>query len=171
MPSMEWRLLDNDAVAAIVQSQEGMAVKLGQLARTLGVEVKAATLAPGVSGEIHQTEEGKYRIRVNRHDPKVRQRFTVAHEIAHFLLHKDVIGDGIVDDKLYRSNLSDRREQQANRLAADILMPKQRIVEALERAIRQGVEDKLKYVANALEVSEPAMAIRLDVLGLGGHGA
>ena len=47
-----------------------------------------------------------YAIFVNKGDRyKTRQRFTIAHKIAHFILHREAIGDGIVDDALYRSGL------------------------------------------------------------------
>ncbi|MDP9139968.1 MAG: ImmA/IrrE family metallo-endopeptidase, partial [Pseudomonadota bacterium] len=97
----------------------------------------------------------------NRHDPPKRQRFTVAHEIAHFLLHRDDIGDGISDDVLYRSNLSDKREQQANRLAADILMPATLIANAKEDAEEKGVGDVALYLSEMFVVSEAAMQIKL----------
>ncbi|WP_198152587.1 ImmA/IrrE family metallo-endopeptidase [Tsuneonella dongtanensis] len=133
--------------------------------------MKAATLSPGISGEITRAPDGTYTIRVNRHDPKRRQRFTVAHELAHFLLHRDQIGNGIQDDKLYRSSLSDRREQEANRLAADILMPPHLIDAALNDAIEKDVGDRLAHLANELNVSEPAMSVRLETLRIDIDGA
>lgn len=59
-------------------------------------------------------------IYVNKGHHVNRRRFTTAHEIAHFILHQDFIGDGIADDGLYRSKLSNAMEAQANKLAADI---------------------------------------------------
>jgi Zn-dependent peptidase ImmA (M78 family) len=138
-------------------------VRLPELARALGVSVKAATLGPGISGEIRPTPDGVgYVIRINRHDPPKRQRFTVAHELAHIILHRDEIGNGIEDDVLYRSGLSDRREQQANRLAADILMPEDLLDEAKEAAEEKGVGDLPLYLADLFGVSEAAMRIKVD---------
>jgi Zn-dependent peptidase ImmA (M78 family) len=171
MMSREWRRLSEKIREMIESFQDDGAVKLSEIARQLGVEVKAATLKPGLSGEIKRKPDGGFRIRVNRHDPKRRQRFTVAHEIAHFLLHQDQIGDGIEDDKLYRSELSDRREQEANRLAADILMPERLIRFALEEAEEKDVGDKALYLANQLDVSESAMSIRMESLGIDADGA
>lgn len=164
--SREWRELSPQIRATIEQFQDDGAVKLRSIANALGVEVKAATLSPGISGEIKKIAENQYSIRVNRHDPKKRQRFTVAHELAHFLLHREQIGNGIQDDKLYRSTLSDRREHEANRLAACILMPAGLIRQALNDAEEKGVGDKLIYLANELEVSESAISIRLESLGI-----
>lgn len=159
--SPEWNRLDTAVRAQIEAFQDAPPVNLPHLARALGVQVKAATLGPGLSGEIRPTDEGRFVIRINRHDPLKRQRFTVAHELAHFLLHRDEIGNGIEDDVLYRSGLSDRREQQANRLAADILMPGGLVAEAKETAEEKGVGDVVLFLAELFAVSETAMRIKV----------
>lgn len=158
--SPEWNELEPDVKALIETFHDAAPIRLPDLARMLGVKVKAATLAPGISGEIRPEGEG-FVIRVNRHDPAKRQRFTVAHELAHFILHRDDIGNGIRDDVLYRSNLSDRREAQANRLAADILMPKNLLDDARGEAEEKGVGDIALYLADQFAVSEAAMRIKL----------
>lgn len=159
--SPEWNRLAPDIRAQIEAFQDAPPVRLPDLARALGVQVNAATLGPGISGEIRPNDAGGFVIRVNRHNPPKRQRFTVAHELAHFLLHKDEIGNGIEDDVLYRSSLSDRREQQANRLAADILMPSGLVAEAYEAAEEKGVGDAVLYLADLFGVSEAAMRIKV----------
>src|SRR3546814_18529596 len=65
----------------------------------------------------------------------VRRRFSIAHEIAYFALHRNLIGDGVTDDAMYRSNLSSAVEVQANRMAAGILMPWHLIREATDKGI------------------------------------
>lgn len=102
--------------------------------------------------------ESGYAIYVNEKHPKNRQRFTIAHELAHFILHKDLIGDGIVDNALYRSGLNSKVETEANRLAAEILMPLHLIVDAWDDAV-----DTVSDLAKKFHVSETAMAIRLGV--------
>lgn len=159
--SPEWNHLEPDMRATIEAFHDTAPVRLPELARALGVEVKAATLGPGVSGEIRPNGEGGFVIRINRHDPPKRQRFTVAHELAHFLLHREDIGNGIRDDVLYRSSLSDRREQQANRLAADILMPENLLADAREAAEEKGVGDLALYLCDTFGVSEAAMRIKV----------
>ena len=163
--SREWNKLLEDEKNAIKGYQEGGPVKLSALARSLGLSVKAATLAPGISGEIRPNPEsgGNFIIRVNRHDSSRRQRFTVAHEIGHYLLHRDQIGSGISDDVLYRSSLSDHREAEANRIAADILMPRHLVDQYIEEAKILGIEDIVGHVSEKLEVSEAAMKIRLGI--------
>jgi hypothetical protein len=160
--SPEWNSLPPAIRTQIEAFQDAPPVRLPDLARALGVPIKAATLGPGISGEIRPAEgENAFVIRINRHDPSKRQRFTVAHELAHFLLHRDEIGNGIEDDVLYRSSLSNRREQQANRLAADILMPETLLIEAKEAAEEKGVGDIALYLSELFGVSEAAMRIKV----------
>lgn len=163
--SPEWLSLPERIRVLIEQHQDNAPVRLSQLAKALGVPVKAATLAPGISGEIRPDGES-FVIRVNRHDPSKRQRFTVAHELSHFLLHVDQINTGISDDVLYRSSLSDRREAQANRLAADILMPDDLVRTSVEEAQEKGVGDLVLFLAEQFSVSEGAMHIKLEQLGV-----
>lgn len=161
MRSREWGSLPQAQKDVILNHQENFPVKVGAIAHELGLVVKSATLGPGISGEIKYEDEN-YVIRVNRHDVKARQRFTVAHEISHFLLHQDLIGDGIVDDVLYRSTLSSMQEAQANRLAADIIMPWCLIEEWLTRNKHLKGEQRIEKIAGAAEVSTTAMKIRLE---------
>jgi hypothetical protein len=134
-----------------------MAAELG-----LGVDL-GAELPPEMSGRIRRggINRAGYHIEVNRAHSANRKRFTLAHEIAHYLLHRDLIGDGIEDSALYRSRLSDEIEIEANRLAAHILMP----AALVKNIFRAG----LRYVAGlsaAFQVSEDAMRIRLRQLRL-----
>ncbi len=122
MISREWQKLMPEQVSIIQVYQTTFPIKVGAIAKAFGLIVKASTLPGNISGEIKETN-GEVIIRVNRHDVKYRQRFTLAHEIAHFLLHRRYIGDGITDDALFRSKLSSSIEEEANNLAADILMP------------------------------------------------
>ena len=165
MISREWQNLTEATKATIGAHQGEAPVKLSSIARSIGVDVFSATLSPGISGEIrpNRKKPGRFIIRVNRHDPSRRQRFTIAHEIAHFLLHKEQVAGGIEDDVLYRSALSDRREAEANRLAADILMPQELIDEWLKNAQLLRVEDVVNYLSDRFEVSEASMKIRLGL--------
>ena len=165
MQSREWKSLEPGVRKTLEEFQDALPISLSAIAKALGVTVKAATLAPGISGEIRPdaAAPNKFVVRVNRHDIPERQRFTVAHELGHFLLHSDQIGAGIKDDVLFRSRLSDWREAEANRIAADILMPEHLIRRAIEQANLIGVEELAPYLAKQFEVSEAAMKIRLGI--------
>jgi len=134
------------------------------IAGDLGINVwQMSSLPPNISGKIFrdQLNGGKsgFSIAVNARDVFVRQRFTVAHEIAHFILHRRLLEQGdLVDDAMYRSGLSTKEETAANRLAADILMPL-----LLIRGLMAGGISTPESLANKLQVSLPAMRIRLGL--------
>lgn len=148
----------------ISRFQNEAPVDVTGIAEALGLSVweSDAELPEGVSGKIFRDPfaggaEG-FSIIVRESDPYVRRRFTVAHEIAHFVLHRDQIGDSLADDELYRSGLSTRQEAQANRFAADILMPRSLIDRYVKRF---GAEAGV--LASEFKVSEAAMRIRLNL--------
>lgn len=134
-------------------------VRVGALAQALGLKVVESTLPLSISGMIKPTEEDSFIIRINRFESKERKRFTIAHEIAHFLLHRDMIAKGVVDSVLYRSKLSSRTEAEANRLAADILMPRN-LVSSERALVPSTVKDVDSYLADRFRVSRSAMDIR-----------
>ena len=141
-------------------------VKLGRLARELGVQsIKVSSMRTGISGQIMK-EDGHYIIRVNRNEARERQRFTIAHELAHYLLHRRVIDsspDGITDNVLYRSGAPERIEYEANRLAADLVMPMELIEKKLNEDFDGVVtEATIESLAASFQVSKAAMEIRLS---------
>jgi Zn-dependent peptidase ImmA (M78 family) len=159
--SNEWLSLTDEQKEIILPYQNEFPIKVGAIAKDLGIIVKKATLSAGISGQIKETD-GVCTIRVNRHEVKARQRFTLAHEIAHFLLHRELlVGDGITDDILYRSSLSDPQESEANRLAADIVMPWELIKNHLESYQNLKIEEKIEKLGEKAEISTTAIKIRL----------
>ena len=141
-------------------------VKLGELARDLGLVVRVGTLEHGKSGQIVPFSDAPagFLIRVNRHESRVRQRFTLAHEIAHYLLHRDRIGDGISDNVMYRAEgITNREEVEANQMAADLTMPAAAIQELLSSRNSSLDEDTVRDFAHRFKVSVPAMEIRLGL--------
>lgn len=138
-------------------------VRLGALARDLGLEVFKSPLKPGISGLIEPSDSAKsgYRIRLNRHESVERQRFTLAHEISHYLLHKDFIRNGVIDNTMYRSSLSNKQEIEANKLASKIVMPDAAVVDLRRKYSGLPFEEVVHKMAADLRVSEPAMRIKL----------
>ena len=157
-------------IEVIAQFTETAPVDVDGLAKALGLRVGLdASLGPEISGKIVKDPRGGpagYSIYINANDVPRRQRFTLAHEIAHYVLHRDLIGDGIEDNALYRSKLGEWYERQANRMAADILLPPGLV----RRRWASGVKEVSK-LADAFNVSEQAMRIRLDELGLRAEAA
>lgn len=160
--SREWKLLTEEQRLVIEKHQKELPVAVGSIAKEFGIKVLKSTMPGSISGEIREAD-GSITIKVNRHDVKERQRFTIAHEIAHFLLHKDRLAGGIEDDVLYRSRLSDELEREANRLAADIIMPTKLVNAAMQEHIKLKPDDRHKKVAEKAEVSLAAIKIRTGI--------
>lgn len=135
------------------------------IARALGLDVYRSTFGDQISGMIKKNSDGRYSILVNANDSPERQRFTIAHEIAHYLYHRDLIGDGVADSPAYRApnpevygstRLQQRHETQANQFAANILMPLE-LIRSIEGQ-QPGID--LPGLAKRLKVSLPALRVR-----------
>lgn len=79
----------------------------------------------GISGAILRKIDGRYAIYVNARKSRLEEYFIAAHELAHFLLHKEKLdADGRITDRvLFNSGLPHEDELDANRLALWILFP------------------------------------------------
>lgn len=146
----------------IRQHQTTPPVKVVAIATALGLPVfSVATWRNEISGMIRRDSKNGggsgYAIYVNAQHPRVRRRFTIAHEIAHFILHRNMIGDGIAEDAMLRAaGFSTLVEQQANAMAANILMP----WHLLEPEMSQPGAT-IETLASLFEVSKDAMSIRI----------
>lgn len=146
-------------------------VPLELVAHRLGLAVEHVPLGEGISGVLVVSgPEGS--IGVNREHPEVRQRFTIAHEIGHFVLHRNQ-RDLFIDKAFvaFRDTRAakggDRSEVQANQFAAALLMP----AELVKRELRDQVidiasEDVIETLAKRFGVSNQAMIFRLGNLDL-----
>lgn len=162
---MEKRAEKEGYLDTIFKYMENAPVDVRALAFDLGIKVVDKDLEDATSGSIEK-KDGQYVITVNMNHSENRKRFTIAHELGHFLMHDDIIDDGIFDNKLYRSTegrhnqfISQIHETQANKFAASVLMPKTLI----QKLIADGINDA-SQLASILGVSEHAMRIRLDNL-------
>jgi Zn-dependent peptidase ImmA (M78 family) len=138
-------------------------VDLESLARSLGLHVHTAHhWGDNISGKIECQIDGPCVVTINGKHSLKRQRFTLAHEIAHFVLHREKIGDGITDDGRYRSLASfDSEEREANRYAAAILMPHRLVREAYDTGCNTARDLSRKF-----DVSEAVAEIRMRELDL-----
>lgn len=149
-------------ISILQKYAESPPVRVGALAAELGLKVTVAALPLNISGLIEPDGSGSYIIKVNRFEPKSRQRFTIAHEISHFLLHRDKIHAGIIDSVLYRSKLSSRIEAEANKLAADIIMPRSLVEDVAQEFTMLPRDQMIDKLADRFDVSKQAMEIRIN---------
>lgn len=144
-----------------------------KILHALNVDYSEEPLPAGQSGYIQSLGDGRFRVVVNSNESPQRRRFTAAHELAHYMLHRDLLsqhgqmnrhidclfdGDACHDRP---SPLHQRHEVQANKLAARIIMPASRI----RHYEAQG--ESVAELAQRFGVSVAAMEIRFKTLGLG----
>ena len=155
---------------------QSIPVDIEALAGHIGAEIKRDHFDLTLSGFALQKNGAKY-IGVNSEEGYERQRFTIAHELGHLFLHKQ---DSVSYDKgagvvmlrdIHASQGTDIKEIEANRFAAELLMPEVSIRQDLsdhgdidlmaadEKSIKLIAELAAKY-----EVSIQAMSIRLTTL-------
>lgn len=134
--------------------------------RALGIQYREEPMRADQSGYF-QKLGGFYVIGVNMNESPQRKRFTAAHELGHYVLHRDLMQHGQHMDRLFSKNpfapqgqISHYHEVQANRFAADILMPANLVSYRYQR------NPDLNTVAAEFGVSPSAMQIRLKNLGL-----
>ena len=153
-------------------------VPVKKIAENCGASVLAYNLGEEVSGVL-VVEAGKGTIGYNSSNSKVRQRFTIAHELGHLLLHVNtnskseelfVDKDFIVkfrSEKQY-SPKEARQEREANAFAAAILMPKEFILKEVRNQKYIGYNETtlIEELARLFEVSVPAMTYRFADLNI-----
>lgn len=155
-------------LALVNHFRRNVPVDVEGLAFALGVPVHYSDLPDHISGMIEPHPLGGFQIFVNRKHPTTRQRFTIAHELGHYINHANLIGSGVGDDRAYRSAdtgrykntvIGPKQETEANRFAATLLMPLETI-HAIQ--LREGINDP-SVLAKRFEVSDHAMHIRMGV--------
>lgn len=150
-------------------------VPVDVIAQQEGLRIVASAFSGDVSGALLRAD-GIAGIAVNANQSATRKRFTIAHELAHFLLdhrpdedHLDWEFTVLRRDET-SSEGTDNREIEANAFAANLLMPKEFLRKDLTRFLnRNGVlelgdSDRLA-LARKYRVSDIAMSYRLVNLG------
>jgi Zn-dependent peptidase ImmA (M78 family) len=111
-------------------ADEGYPVDPVTIARKLGIEVFQTDLPDDVSGMLRKEAREAPQIYLDTDDPHVRQRFTCAHEIGHYVRHA-AADDGelaFVDWRGPRAARgTDLEEVFANEFAASLLMPARKV--------------------------------------------
>lgn len=154
---------------------DGPPIPVEELAAAQGVTVSYEPFDDTMSGMLFRGE-GKPIIGINSAHHYHRQRFSIAHEIGHLLLH-----DGkrtIFVDKAIRIDLRDensslgvvKEEIEANAFAAALLMPRAFIRDAISRVVERDPDFNpqalLQELAQRFKVSTEAMQHRLSSVGI-----
>ena len=175
-PRLSGQAIERRALQVLRESgQLQVPVDVVQVAKDLGIRVEYAEFDEGCSGVLVKGEDGTAVIGVNWEHHANRQRFTIAHEIGHFVLSHD--GNTFVDKGTYARFRDEEshsgnvtEERQANQFAASLLMPASLVKGAFEeRLFDPGDDSALGDMARAFQVSSQAMMFRLQNLGLLGR--
>ncbi|MBT0741934.1 ImmA/IrrE family metallo-endopeptidase [Campylobacter lari] len=133
-----------------------------KIAHKLELKVGIAEFSESdISGMIIAKEKQIY---IADNDIYTRQRFSIAHEIGHYLLHY-VLSNNLDEKHIsFRDNVSsmgyDVKEIEANHFAASLLMPEKQIREEWAKT------PYFDYMADKFKVSMLALSFRLNYLGI-----
>ena len=151
----------------------GAPVPVEQIAVAKGIQIIKSAADWSESGFLLR-DNGRIIIGINARNSPRRQRFTIAHELGHWLMHDGkplIVDQSVMINK--RSDVSsqakDWQEIQANQFAADLLMPKEFIMDELRRQMTPGIgsrEELISLLARTFDVSNDAMNWRLINLGV-----
>lgn len=139
------------------------------VAQRLNLTMEAAALGENVSGMlIVKGERGA--IGYNSAHARVRQRFTISHEIAHYLLHakKSQKAQLFIDRHVtFRRDENsstgvDHDEVEANQLGAALLMPRGLVHQEIQKHdLNLDDEEAISLLSKRFHVSTAAMSNRL----------
>ena len=121
----------------------------------LGGHVKHLEVECSADGSITVEGKGRFTIFLSPFTGRFRDRFTVAHELGHYVLHSRFGEEPL---KVAREG-NDRAEWEANWFAAALLMPKQEFVDMAAKL-------DLPELAYHFDVSSESARIRKESLGL-----
>jgi Zn-dependent peptidase ImmA (M78 family) len=146
-------------------------VSVDAIASSLGVDLTYEAYDGEVSGMIYRFDDHAV-IGVNSTHAPTRQRFTVAHEIGHYVMHagQPMFVDRFAARVNWRNGASNPEEIDANQFAAELLMPREFVAREVERAMkkRRTIDARVlaAQLAKTFEVSTQAMEFRLANLGV-----
>ena len=142
-------------------------VPVDEIARSQGARIRYSPFEGELAGMLIRDDRNTV-IGVNSLHHVNRQRFTIAHELGHLVLHKGKVHI----DRSFRVNRRDAvaaqatnpEEVEANRFAAELLMPHDLIMGDLADCIDIEDEKDLKALALKYQVSLQAMTHRITNL-------
>lgn len=145
---------------------EGAPVPVDEIARRYRIEIRPEAFPDDISGALCRGPEGAV-IAVNRAHHEHRRRFTIAHELGHFLLHQDAPAYYDAQHQVglhFRAKATgaewDPKEIEANKFAAELLMPRKLVL----ARVRASAEVDAAKLAAEFKVSPEAMTYRLAEL-------
>lgn len=111
-------------VPSLLELQNTFPVPVGEISKQLGIITEYLPISDDVSGRIYLSNN-TYFIEANSTHVPTRRRFTIAHELGHYCLHKDFLDrTGIILERSNKFSHIRDKEIEADNFAAELLMPK-----------------------------------------------
>lgn len=139
-------------------------IDLPSLVEKLGLKLRFEPMEGDESGSLKKDKKtGFWVITINSlHHPN-RQRFTIAHELGHYIKHS-IQQDEFNDTVFFRNGETNIFETEANCFAAELLMPEQDFRDFVDKT-----SSKVDEIAEYFQVSTMAVRVRAKQLGFKGH--
>lgn len=139
-----------------------------KIAKNIGIIVEYKPLGDKISGLIKKNSSQQIEIHINKLFSEERQRFIIAHELGHYFSSEDFEQfedrDNLLAIDLLKNSKDeffDYEERNANKFAAELLMPKI----AIDYMLKTGKAGTIGELAKIFKVSLSVMNIRLINLG------
>ena len=143
----------------VIESFIEKPINILSITKDLGANVYQPYLETLLEGWIEYNKDKKvFEIYLNPKYPAIKQRYTLAHELSHFLFHQTAIIEEGQLDRGYSSNKSsfNVREWQANLFASELLVPTSMIEGDMKN--NEGLKELsvlTKHIEDTYQVSKP----------------
>ena len=129
--------------------------------RLFNIKVYEADLDRNISGFIERISGQEWAIYLNQWESKLRQNFTIAHELGHFIKHRDILLSGShIDQVLFRDTENSDVEMEASEYAANLLMPKHKFDEYIKNGITNIEELSKKFGVSSAAIRYRAYKLK-----------
>jgi Zn-dependent peptidase ImmA (M78 family) len=145
-------VISKSTIQAIARRYSHLRLNLDELARIFNASI---VFTDGIdsSGGIVQNPDNSWTIFINGNEPEYRIRFTIAHEIGHIVIWNLEKNNG------FTSRRNSFHERLADAFAAELLMPKNEVYDALKEKLT------LQEICEFFQVSKTCALLRLKELG------
>ena len=133
-------------------------IDVHKIAKLLGFTIIESDFPDNYSGEIY-IEGNVKSIGVNKNHSFTRQRFTIAHEIGHYINgheYFDEDGEMLSEGEFDFKNPKHQQEKEANQFGSELLMPEDMLKKELDK-----VKLDISFLTKKFQVSPQALWIRL----------
>lgn len=172
MPQIYKSKAEREATKVWNKAGRPVPVPVNDIIRDYGLALQESALEDSISGMMVTKENGTAVVVINQDHHENRKRFSMAHELGHYLLHRSSrsIFVDASEQKFYRdaeaSTGTKLQEIEANAFAAELLMPQESIEERVSETLTMLDEPIIERLADEFHVSQSAMIFRLQKLRL-----